>query len=72
MDLKENVGGAARCCTSDPSYSLDIALGVLGMAAMKPVTIPEYYQLTFDKMPDKKALCWKDNKDGPWKSLSYG
>ena len=54
------------------NYSLDIALGMLGMAAMKPVTILEYYQLTFDKMPDKKALCWKDNKDGPWKSLSYG
>ena len=36
------------------------------------VTIPEYYQSSFDKLPHKKALCWKDNKDGPWKSLTYG
>ena len=23
-------------------------------------------------MPHKKALFWKDNKDGPWKNLTYG
>ena len=56
----------------DLSGTVDIAMGESGVAATKPVTIPEYYQSTFDKMPDKKALCWKDNKDGPWKNLTYG
>jgi len=56
----------------DPSDKVDIAIGESGITAKKPVTIPEYYQSTFDRMSHKKALCWKDNKDGPWKSLTYG
>jgi len=56
----------------DPSDTVDITLGDSGVAAIKPVTIPEYYQSTFDKMSQKKAFCWKDSKDGPWESLTYG
>ncbi|XP_065908687.1 long-chain-fatty-acid--CoA ligase ACSBG2-like isoform X2 [Dysidea avara] len=82
MDLGDNVDSTTeshshdqlprklRCF--DPSDTVDITMGESGVAAIKPVTIPEYYQSTFDKMPHKKALCWKDNKDGPWESLTYG
>ena len=61
-----------KLCCLDSSDTVDITMGESGVAAIKPVTIPEYYQSSFDKLPHKKALCWKDNKDGPWKSLTYG
>jgi len=80
MDLAQdgNVDSATgsqqprKLCCFDSSDTVDITMGESGVAAVKPVTIPEYYQSTFYKMPHKKALCWKDNKDGPWKSLTYG
>ena len=66
-----------KVCCFDPSDKVDIEMAQSGtmrsdIATKKPVTIPEYYQSTFDSMPHKKALCWKDNKNGSWKSLTYG
>jgi len=61
-----------KLCCFDSTDTVDIIMGESGVASIKPITIPKYYQATFDKMSHKKALCWKDNKDDPWKSLTYG
>jgi len=58
-----------RC--HDPTDTVDLAIGESGITAKKPVTIPEFFKKTFDEMPDVKALCWKDNKEDPWHSMTY-
>ena len=55
----------------DPSDTVDLAVGQSGVAAKKPVTIPEFFKKTFDEMPTVKALCWKDKKEDPWQSMTY-
>jgi len=50
---------------------VDIALAKSGIAALPPITIPEFYKQTFNNAPNVKALCWKDNKEGPWRSMTY-
>ena len=57
------------CC--HPDATVDIALGQSGVEALPPVTIPEFFKRTFDKIPNGKALCWKSNKEGPWQSMTY-
>ena len=54
-----------------PGDTVDIALGESGIAAEPPITIPEFYKQTFDIVPNEKALCWKNNKDDPWESMTY-
>ena len=58
-----------RC--HDPTDTVDLAIGESGITTKKPVTISEFFKKTFDEMPDVKALCWKDNKDDPWQSITY-
>ena len=55
----------------DPTDTVDIDIGQSGVAANKPLTVPQYFQITFDKLPDNPALSWKDKKEEPWKSLTY-
>jgi len=55
----------------DPTGTVDIHMGNSGISTKKPVTIPEFFRITFDKMPDTKAVCWKDKKEDPWQSLTY-
>ena len=55
----------------DPTDTVDIAIGESGIRAVKPMTIPQFIKRTVDKIPDGKALCWKDNKEAPWQSLTY-
>ena len=55
----------------DPAGTVDITTGQSGIRAIQPITIPQLCQKTFDKLPNGKALCWKDNKEEPWKSLTY-
>lgn len=58
-----------RCI--DTTETVDILVGEAGVATIKPVTVPEFFKKTVDKWPDVKALCWKDKKEDPWKSLTY-
>ena len=58
-----------RCC--DPTDTVDIAIGASGTAAVKPKTVPQFFQGTCDKLPNGVALCWKDRKEEPWQSLTY-
>ena len=55
----------------DPSETVGIAIGTSGVAAAKPVTVPSYFQSTCDRLPNGVALCWKDRKEDPWKTLTY-
>ena len=55
----------------DPTDTVDIAIGESGIRALKPMTIPQFIKRTVDKIPDGKALCWKDNKEASWQSLTY-
>ena len=55
----------------DPTGTVDIAIGQSGVAAKKPLTVPQYFQKAFDKLPDQTALSWQDKKKEPWKSLTY-
>ena len=58
-----------RCC--DPTETLDIAIGASGVAAIKPLTVSQFLQITCDKLPNGVALCWKDRKGDSWQSLTY-
>ena len=58
-----------RCC--DPTDTVNILLGKSGISSINPVTIPKLYERVFNKIPNGKALCWKDNKGGPWQSMTY-
>ena len=55
----------------DPTDTVDIAMGGSGVESIKPVTVPQFFQQTFDQLPDAAAMCWKDDKEGPWQSLTY-
>ena len=55
----------------DPTDTVDIAVGESGIRALEPITIPQFMKRTVDKIPDGKALCWKDNKEDQWQSLTY-
>ena len=55
----------------DPTDTVDIAIGQSGVAAKKPLTVPQFFQTTFEKLPDQPALSWQDKKEEPWKSLTY-
>ena len=58
-----------RCC--DPTDTVDIAIEASGFAAVKPMTVPQFLQKTCDKLPNGVALCWKDRKEEPWRTLTY-
>ena len=58
-----------RCCNS--TDTVDIVIGASGVAANKPMTVPQFLQRTCDKLPNGVALCWKDKKEDPWQSLMY-
>ena len=58
-----------RCI--DPADTVDLLIGEAGITAIKPVTVPEFFEKTFKTWPDVKALCWKDKKEDPWQSLTY-
>ena len=62
---------ARRLRCYDPSDTVDIAIGASGIAAAKPITVPSYFQSTCDRLPNGVALCWKDGKEDPWKTLTY-
>ena len=49
---------------------MDITLRESGILAIPPITIPKFFERTFDKMPTEKALCWKDN-DAEWMHITY-
>ena len=68
---KETVGKPRklRCC--DPTDVVDIALGESGFAAVKPMTVPQFFQRTCDKLPNGVALCWKNKMGDPWQNLTY-
>ena len=55
----------------DPTDTVEIRMGNFGIAAEEPVTIPQFFKNAFKMWPNVKALCWKDKKEGPWKSLTY-
>ncbi|XP_065884226.1 long-chain-fatty-acid--CoA ligase ACSBG2-like [Dysidea avara] len=55
----------------DPTDTVDITVGESGIRALEPITIPQFMKRTVDKIPDGKALCWKNNKEDPWQSLTY-
>ena len=55
----------------DPAGTVDITVGQTGVTAEKPITVPEFCNKTFEKWPEVTALCWKDKKEDPWKSLTY-
>ncbi|XP_065884225.1 long-chain-fatty-acid--CoA ligase ACSBG2-like [Dysidea avara] len=55
----------------DPTDTVDIAVGESGVRSLKPITIPQFMKKTVDQLPDGKALCWKNNKEDPWQSLTY-
>jgi len=58
-----------RCC--DVTDTVDILLGESAISSVNPVTIPQLYERVFIKIPNGKALCWKDSKEGPWQSITY-
>ena len=58
-----------RCV--DPTGTIDIPMGNTGITANKPQTIPQFFTKTCETWPEVKALCWKDKKGDPWKSLTY-
>lgn len=55
----------------DPTGTVDIRTGSSGVAADEPMTVAQFFKRTFDRIPDSRALCWKDNKEGPWQTLTY-
>ena len=58
-----------RCV--DPEGTVDIPIGSTGITVNKPVTIPQFFTKTFEAWPEVKALCWKDKKEEPFKSITY-
>ena len=58
-----------RCV--DPEGTVDIPIGNTGITVNKPMTIPQFFTKTFEAWPEVKALCWKDKKEEPFKSLTY-
>jgi len=59
----------SHCC--HPTETVDIAIGQSGVEALPPTTIPEFFKRTFNKIPNGQALCWKDNKEDTWHSMTY-
>ena len=55
----------------DPTDTVDIVVGESDIQAIKPVTIPQFFQRICDKVPNGAALCWKDKKEDPWQTLTY-
>jgi len=59
----------SHCC--HPTETVDITIGQCGVEALPPTTIPEFFKRTFNKIPNGQALCWKDNKEDTWHSMTY-
>lgn len=55
--------------TSDPSDGLDIARELSGLASDEPLTVGAMMQQTVSRVPDRAALCYKDEK--AWNSITY-
>ena len=55
----------------DPTDTVDIAIGESGIQAAQPITVPQFFQKTSDKLPDGRALCWKDKKEDSWQIVTY-
>ena len=55
----------------DPTGTVDIIRGTSGVAADEPMTVSQFFKKTIDKIPDKEAVSWKSNKEGPWQHLTY-
>ena len=55
----------------DPTGTTDIPIRQSGIAAKKPLTVPQFFQETFNKLPNQPALKWKGKKKEPWESLTY-
>ena len=55
----------------DPTGTVDILMGTAGITGDKPTTISQFLKKTIESWPDVNALCWKDKKEEPWKSLTY-
>ena len=58
-----------RCI--NPSDTVDIEIGESGLRAIKPITVPQFCQKTFDKLPNGAALCWKNRHEDPWQIITY-
>ena len=50
---------------------MNSAVGESGVSALQSMTIPQFLKRTVGETPDGKALCWKDNKEDPWQSLTF-
>ena len=55
----------------DPTGTVDMIRGTSGVAADEPITVPQFFKKTFDKIPGKEAVSWKSNKEGLWQCLTY-
>ena len=56
---------------SDPTGTVDIRMGSSGITADKLMTVAQFFNKTFDWIPNNTALCWKNKKEDPWQSITY-
>lgn len=55
----------------DPAEPVKIRMGTEGLAAEKPLAIPECFQRIVDNHPDHPALAYQDEVSKEWKTVSY-
>ena len=56
-------------CSTNPADGPDIVIGESGIAAEKPITIPDLLKMTVSRVPDRVALCYKNDEN--WTDVTY-
>ena len=55
-----------------PSEGVDLAIEKEGLPSMKPTTVGEMFQETYQKYPNRDGLCFKTSRDAPeWERVSF-
>ena len=58
-----------RVWSVDPTEPVDVAVGEVGLAAAKPITIGRMFQEAVEKFPENPALAFKDGDT--WTTIIY-
>ena len=61
-----------RVRSTDPRQGVDLVVSdATELEAAAPITLGAMFRKTVEKAPDHPALCFKENQEGEWQTITY-